>query len=120
MTDFVVWLDKGVALVEPSGALNADTAGDLRAALSEAGRLTREALVAMVDDKTVSVDQVAAAVLLSEHRRLQALGGTLAVVGPRGPIALLLHGMCVGDEPPAFTSLEQALAELTTRRAHPR
>ncbi len=116
MTDFEIWHDKGVALIEPSGVLDGEAVPHLRTALVDAAKLTRLALIVILDDMITRVDAVALAALLIEHRRLRDRGGSLAVVGMQGPIAELLRRTCLGDDVPLFADLDQALTDLTAPR----
>jgi anti-sigma B factor antagonist/stage II sporulation protein AA (anti-sigma F factor antagonist) len=119
VTEFEVWADSGVALVEPCGVLDVDAVPRLRAALSEAVNLTRRPLVVVVDEKVTKVDAVALAVILIEHRRLRDRDGGLGVVGAQGPIADMLQRTHVGREVPVFATLEEALAGLATPSPKP-
>lgn len=119
MTEFEIWADSGVALVEPRGVLDADTVPRLRAALSEAANLTRRPLVVIVDERVTRVDAVAIAALLIEHRRLRDRDGRLGVVGTQGPIADLLRRTFAGVEVPIFAGLEEALTVLSAPAPKP-
>lgn len=119
MTDFEVWADKGVALVEPCGALDAGAVPHLRAALDEAVNLTRRPLVVVIDEKVDRVDAVAVAVILIEHRRLRERGGDLGVVGAEGPVVSMLGRTHAGRDVPVFAGLEEALAGLAALSPKP-
>jgi anti-anti-sigma factor len=112
VTEFEVWQDSGVGLVEPRGPLDADAVPQLRTALAEAVNLTRRPLVVILDEKVTRIVSVALAVLLIEHRRLRDRDGGLGVVGEQGPIASLLRRTHAGVDVPVFAGLEQALAGL--------
>ena len=113
MIRFDVWKDRGVGLIEPDGALTADTVPALRQAIDEARRLAAHHTVAVIDGTVTVFDPAALGALLVHHNRLQEHGGTLAVIGKTGPIARLLRRVSIGDSVPVFGGLDEALATLT-------
>ena len=113
MTDFEVWKDHGIALIEPDGALTGDAVPALRQALDEAGQLAAHHTIVIIDGAVTTFDATALGALLIRHVRLQHRGGTLAVIGTTGQIARLLRRVSIGDSVPVFGSLDEALATLT-------
>jgi anti-anti-sigma factor len=112
VTSFEVWKDHGTGLIEPDGVLDMDAVPALRQAIDEADQLAAHHTIALIDSKVTLFDPAALGALLTQHKRLQDNGGTLAVIGTTGPVARALRLVGIAQSVPIFAGLDDALATL--------
>jgi anti-anti-sigma factor len=82
----MIWADKGIGMIEPSGSLDDHALPDLRAALASAREKAGRPCVAVIEDKVTGVSQIAISVLVSECERLREQGGDLVLISTDGMI----------------------------------